>query len=250
MMTLSRAVMVVVLALAHPAAADPAFSCQSVSPQSKFRADFKDAVSLRDLTAWVTGFTCKNIVFTAGVAQHATQLHVVAPNEMTPKQGLQLYLDAVDAAGLVATDKGDTIVIKPGPTMPNGCPDVVQTTSSAPAAPADSNFTTIDATHATITQARLDQLRADPSGLVKSARIVPAMKDGKPIGLKLYAIRADSVPARLGFQNGDTLVAVNGTALGDATAALDVLQRALDATSWQFDILRRGAPMSLFVSVK
>jgi type II secretory pathway component PulC len=257
MMTCSRALVVVVLAaaaLTRPAAADPAFSCHPASPQTKLRADFAQSVSLRDLTAWLVGFSCKNVVFTSEVAQNATRIHVVAPNDMTPKQAVQLYLDAIDATGLVATDKGDTIVIKPGPNMPQSCPDITQSPPlSAPANPNDevaANTTIVDATHATITQALVDKLVADPSQLIKSTRIVPAMQNGKPTGLKLYAIRQGSVPARFNFENGDTLVAVNGVALGDATAALDVLKNALTATSWQFDIIRRGAAMSLFVTVK
>src|SRR5580765_4523172 len=48
------------------------------------------------------------------VAKNATRLVIAAPNDMTPKQALKLFIDSMDAAGLVATDKGDTITIKPG----------------------------------------------------------------------------------------------------------------------------------------
>ena len=48
------------------------------------------------------------------------------------------------------------------------------------------------------------------------------MKNGKPDGLKLYAIRPSSVFARLNFANGDTVHAINGHELTSADKALEV----------------------------
>ncbi len=124
---------VAVAVLGRAAAADPMYSCHAVPADTKLYAEFKNPSSLADLATWVLGFSCKNIIFTPEVAQHATRVHIVAPNEMTPKQALQLFIDAVDATGLVVTDKGDTIVIKPGPNMPASCPDVTAAAAVAPA---------------------------------------------------------------------------------------------------------------------
>ncbi len=67
-----------------------------------------------------------------------------------------------------------------------------------------------DASHVTMTRALLDKIIANPMAAASSVRTVPAVKDGKPAGFKLYAIRPGSLFARLGFLNGDTLVSING----------------------------------------
>lgn len=43
---------------------------------------------------------------------------IIAPKAMTPKQGVELFVDALEAAGLAVVQKRDTFLIKPGPGMP------------------------------------------------------------------------------------------------------------------------------------
>ncbi|MBN2577315.1 MAG: hypothetical protein JXP73_22320 [Deltaproteobacteria bacterium] len=52
-------------------------------------------------------------------------------------------------------------------------------------------------------------LRNLPS-LSASVRVAPEMRDGKPFGFRLFAIRADGPVAKLGLRNEDILVSVNG----------------------------------------
>ncbi len=67
--------------------------------------------------------------------------------------------------------------------------------------------------------------------VAKGARVVPAVKNGKPDGFKLYAIRPSSVYAKLGLQNGDTLQSINGFDLTSADKALEVYTKLREATS-------------------
>jgi general secretion pathway protein C len=55
----------------------------------------------------------------------------------------------------------------------------------------------------------------------RGARMVPAVKDGKPIGFKLYAIKQGSLYAQLGLNNGDIVRAVGGRPLTAADTALE-----------------------------
>jgi type II secretory pathway component PulC len=107
----------------------------------------------------------------------------------------------------------------------------------------------VDNTHVTIPQKTIDQLLADPMTTAKGARVVPAMKNGKPDGLKLYAIRPSSVFARLNFANGDTVHAVNGHELTSADKALEVYQSLKDVSDVTIDVTRRGVPLRLFVTI-
>jgi hypothetical protein len=96
-----------------------------------------------------------------------------------------------------------------------------------------------------IAHAIVDQILANPMAVAKGARIVPAMKDGKPHGFKLYAIRPASVFAKLGLMNGDTLVTVNGFELTSADKALEIYEKLRDATTIEIEVERKGVRLTI-----
>lgn len=76
----------------------------------------------------------------------------------------------------------------------------------------------------------------------KEARFVPAMKDGKPEGYKVYAIRAGGRFEKAGLQNGDTITHVNGT-IATATTAGPALTQLMDGTAEvKVTVTRKGTP--------
>lgn len=251
-------VVVAVLVGSHVAyAEDPMYACHTAPPGTKIQASFRPDTSLADLATWVMGFSCKNIVFSSEVAKHATRVNILAPGEMSPKQAMQLFVDAVEATGLVVVQKPDTIIIKLGPNMPASCPDVAAT--AAPPAPAqedeldkllDAGVKKIDDTHTEISAAVFDRLLVNTMAVAKGARVVPAMKDGKPHGFKLYAIRPRSLLARVGLANGDTLLAINGTDLSSADKALEVYKQLRDAKKLVVSVERRGQPVTLYIAIR
>jgi hypothetical protein len=93
----------------------------------------------------------------------------------------------------------------------------------------------------------IDKVLANPTSVARGARVVPSVKNGKPNGFKLYAIRPSSLYARLGFENGDTLHSVAGMPLDSAENALNVYTRVrhLKKKSLEVEISRRGKPMTL-----
>ena len=275
-----------VLTCARVARADdePFITCHPAG--GKIRIQFKPESSIVDLTVWAMGFSCKNVIFGADVARLAPKVTVLAPNDLTPKQALQLYVDAVEAAGLVVVQKQDTIILKLGPNTPRSCPDVAVASAPAPpvrepepptpnpcdpfnamhgcgAAPSsllpptvddldaqiDVGIRKLDDTHFEIKRPLLDAILANPMAVAKGARVVPSVKDGKPNGFKLYAIRPSSVYARLGFINSDTLVRINGDDLTSADKALEIYTKVRDAKQLVVEIVRRGTPVTLTITV-
>ncbi len=258
-----RSLLVLALLARVAHADDPKYTCKEPAPDQKFQANFAGDTSIAQLAVWAMGFTCKNIVFDTGVAQHLVKVSILSPKPMTAKQSLQMFIDAVDSTGLVVDVKPDTIVIKRNPKMPQGCPDVVSADPPvAPATPAPdpvvdeldaqmkTDIVAVDGNHYTIKRGFIDKMLANPLAVSKGARIVPAMKDGKPNGFKLYAIRPTSFYARIGLMNGDTLAAINGFELTSADKALEVYTKIRDTTSFELSIIRRGKPLSLYISVK
>lgn len=252
----------------------PLYACKPVAAKTKLTVEFRPDTSVMDLATWVTGFSCKTIVIDAEVRARVPKVTVVAPTKLTPAQAVQLFVDAAEATGLVVQQKKGTIIIKLGPTMPRSCPTAVDTSvatggasTGRPTLSSPSDATTedsadelqklmdagmrkIDDTHVEVTTRVVEAVLANPMAFGKGARVVPAVKDGKADGFKLYAIRPTSGYAKLGFQNGDTLQRINGMELTSADKALEVYTKLREATKFVIDITRRGKPVTLTITIK
>lgn len=114
----------------------------------------------------------------------------------------------------------------------------------------DAGVKKIDDNHYEIDRKLVDSVSANPMGVAKGARVVPAVKDGKPDGFKLYAIRPSSVFSKLGLQNGDTLQSINGFDLTSAQNALEAFTKLREATSLEVSITRRGKVEKLSYSIR
>lgn len=60
--------------------------------------------------------------------------------------------------------------------------------------------------------------------LMTQARAVPYFRDGKAVGLRMFAIRPGSIYEKIGLQNGDILKTINGNDMGDMTQALKLFE--------------------------
>jgi general secretion pathway protein C len=114
----------------------------------------------------------------------------------------------------------------------------------------DNGIRKIDDNNYEIDKNLVDKVLANPMAVAKGARVVPAVKNGKPDGFKLYAIRPSSVYSKLGLSNGDTLQAINGFELTSADKALEVYTKLRAATSLEVEVTRRGKPMTLKYSIR
>ncbi|MEJ7601171.1 MAG: type II secretion system protein GspC [Kofleriaceae bacterium] len=114
----------------------------------------------------------------------------------------------------------------------------------------DNGIKKIDETTYEIDKALIDKVTANPMAFMKGARIVPSMKNGKPDGIKLYAIRPTSPYAKLGLTNGDTLQSINGFELTSVDKGLEIYAKLREATSLEVDIVRRGKPTTLKYQIK
>jgi type II secretory pathway component PulC len=255
--------------IAGAEAPDPLYACHALAADAKVTLAFKPDSSISDLALWITGTTCKNVVFDGVIAKRALKATIVAPNKYTPKQALQLVVDAIESTGLVVTQKPDTIIIKLGPNMPKGCPDVA--VAPAPAAPTgtgptkpeaeepeadalaaqlDTGIKKLDETHYQVKRTLLDAILNNPMAALKGARVIPAMKNGKQTGVKLYAVRPSSAYAKLGFRNGDTVISVNKLPLIGPDDALEAYTKLREAKKLEVELERAGKPVTLVFTIK
>jgi general secretion pathway protein C len=76
-----------------------------------------------------------------------------------------------------------------------------------------------------IEEAELDKGLENLPLLLTQARAVPYFKDGRSIGLRLFAIKTGSLYEKVGLKNGDILKTINGNSLGDISQALKLFEQ-------------------------
>ncbi len=76
-----------------------------------------------------------------------------------------------------------------------------------------------------IEEAELDKGLENLPLLLTQARAVPYFKDGRSIGLRLFAIKTGSLYEKVGLKNGDILKTINGNNLGDISQALKLFEQ-------------------------
>ncbi len=67
--------------------------------------------------------------------------------------------------------------------------------------------------------------------LLTQARAVPYFKDGRAIGLRLFAIKTGSLYEKVGLRNGDILKSINGNSLGDISQAIKLFEKLKEEKS-------------------
>lgn len=101
-----------------------------------------------------------------------------------------------------------------------------------------------------VSRGDLDKVLANPSELMMQARLVPAYRDGKSQGFKMFSIRPDSLYSRLGLRNGDVLQRINGLSLDSVERGLEAYQKMRESPRLELDVERNGQPMRLTYSVR
>ncbi|MCB0355071.1 MAG: hypothetical protein KDD64_16175, partial [Bdellovibrionales bacterium] len=81
--------------------------------------------------------------------------------------------------------------------------------------------------------------------LLTQARAVPYFKDGKAIGLRLFAIKTGSLYEKIGLKNGDILKTINGKNLGDISEAMKLFENLRKERSLTL-VLERNRKESTF----
>jgi len=96
---------------AEPAAGDePPFRCKP-HPGGKVVVTFKADADVKDLVAWVMGFTCKNVLVDPRVGATNRRISIVTPSAMSADDAYQVFLAALATISLTVVTRGNTLRI-------------------------------------------------------------------------------------------------------------------------------------------
>lgn len=85
---------------------------------------------------------------------------------------------------------------------------------------------------------------------LRGARLVPNFRGGSVDGMKVFAIRPDSLWAAAGFLNGDALLTVNGLPLQSPEQGLAAVDALKSASRLEFSLLRRNQPARVVITIE
>jgi membrane-associated protease RseP (regulator of RpoE activity) len=80
--------------------------------------------------------------------------------------------------------------------------------------------------------------------LSKLVRAAPEIRDGKPVGYRLFAISADGPMAKLGLRNDDVLVSINGLDIATPDRVLQAYSKLRTASQFALGLVRAGRQIS------
>ncbi|QDE96347.1 type II secretion system protein GspC [Myxococcus xanthus] len=101
-----------------------------------------------------------------------------------------------------------------------------------------------------VSRRAVEDALANMDGLLTQARVVPAFRDGKPQGFKVFSIKKGSLYEQLGIQSGDVLRRINGVSLDAPDRALEAFMLLRGAPHLELDIERGGSPVRKVYDVK
>ncbi len=220
------------------APATPPPKCRTtVPPGKKFLIEMHGEEDLASLASWYQAVTCRQLFTTLRATGRRFTLYL--PRTLvTVDEAERLVRDALQAAGFTVEARRGLFIDAP-PTVASAPPP------SPPPVDIVGDRVRCEGGVCRVSRALLDELLANTTVLSTSARFVPSVKDGRPNGFKIYAIRPASVFARLGLKNGDTVEEVDGLALDGPDHAIAFYAGLRTARSLDVRLLRGGAPQTL-----
>lgn len=86
----------------------------------------------------------------------------------------------------------------------------------------------------------VDSLLGNMAVLSRAARIVPEVRDGKAAGFRLFSVKQDGPFAKIGLQNGDVIVGINGLEMTSPDKALEIYTKLKSANHLSVALERNG----------
>lgn len=243
----------------------PSPSAAGAEARPRVTLDLKNA-SVTDVATALAQRTGRPLVIDAEVQPFAdcVRITLLVPEPVPPASLVPLVDGALTPSGLALSEQPTGFVVRRRPGAPlASCPEPrhaaeasAEANAELPLGPAARAPDGADARAIVagirktgegrfeVSKRTRDLLAANAS-LLTSARFVPAVRDGKAVGMRLFGIRPGTPVAALGFQNGDTLLTVAGQSITGPEQALEAYAKVRRDDSVDVQIERRGEPLTL-----
>lgn len=100
-----------------------------------------------------------------------------------------------------------------------------------------------------LTRDAIDAALGDQRQLMGRTRILPEMRDGRVVGVRVFGIQPGDLLAALGFANGDVIRAINGFDIGSPEPCLEPYSRLHPAREVTVTFERNGRARSYLYAI-
>ncbi len=121
--------------------------------------------------------------------------------------------------------------------------------STPVAEPSSPGVEKLSDTERNVARSVVESTLADAPQLLRAVRVVPEMRDGRTVGLRLFGIRPGTLLASLGVRNGDRLESINGFEVANPEKALEAYARLRSAQQLRLRLTRACAPLELSLNI-
>jgi hypothetical protein len=191
----------------------------------------------------------------AQAAARCARISLLTGGAMPTAAALELLTQALAPAGFSFSPSGQGLVLqrRPDQPLPETCRRATDSSGGlvepGPASELTTKFAAsvkrISDTEFELPHASIELLLENQSVLMRTARIVPQILDGKPKGIRVFGIRASSPLAVLGLKNGDAVLRLQGHSLSNPDQALEAYAALRQARTVELELERQGTPMKL-----
>jgi general secretion pathway protein C len=101
-----------------------------------------------------------------------------------------------------------------------------------------------------VDRALIDRILGDPTALMTTASVTPAVSNGKAAGFRLRGSRGGGLYAALGLKTGDTIRAVNGQEITGPDSALAAYASLRQGGTVALSVDRDGQPMKVEYAIR
>ncbi len=148
--------------------------------------------------------------------------YTIIENMKTKEQDVFVLGDKIFNEASLTAIKSDSVEINRNGEIETLILDELPAAGKPP--PGSGGVMSISETEYVLDRAELDSQLSNLSLLLQQARAVPSYKNGQAVGLRVFAIRPDSLYSKIGLRNGDVLLNINGRPLGDLTEAIKLFE--------------------------
>jgi general secretion pathway protein C len=101
-----------------------------------------------------------------------------------------------------------------------------------------------------VDEAEVENALGNINQLLTQIRVVPNFQDGKADGFKVFAIKPNSIFAKVGLKNGDVIRKVNDNDITSPEKAFQIFQELRNEKNLSIEISRRGQTQSFSYEIR
>jgi hypothetical protein len=208
-----------------------------VAKVKKVRMQFSRA-TLLEVVKWFSKRTDRNFIVPDHL--HDRRINIISGSPVSLEDAYQAFQDALRLEGLEVDQQGSFLLIVPMGSVEKMLIEVPEATGCAPLPGVRPS-----GKHTWVIQREVISRLMSEKSKERTPRIVPNFKDGKPYGLKLFALGRCSLLARLGFENGDVIYRINRIDIEGPDQVMAIQESVWKASTVEVQLRRDGEEIKL-----